>query len=71
MYIVLMKTIGEVAFESCMKMSVGFRCDVPFDDLDLPFFSLSELFKDKGIEIADAVIGAAHPSGYTGSSSRG
>lgn len=65
MYIVLMKTIGEVAFESCIKMSVGFRCDVPFDDLDLPFFSLSELFRDKGIEIADAVIGAAYPSGYT------
>lgn len=65
MYIIHMKTIGEVAFSNRMKMSVGYRCDIPFDGVGLPLFSLGDLLRDSGIFI-DAMIGAVHPVGYDG-----
>lgn len=66
MYGIRIRTIGEVAFQSRMKMSSGYRCDVPVDHLGFPCLPLTEMMKDTPIPVPGVQIGFAHPEGYMG-----
>ncbi len=59
---------GDVAFESNIKMEVGYRCDVPTDKLGIPYLPLVEaLRKREGHALSKhALVGHARPDGYIG-----
>lgn len=60
--------LGEVAFESHIKLEEGYRYDVPVDELGIPYVPLVELMGGKGpIELpAGMALGMARPDGYAG-----
>jgi hypothetical protein len=60
------KTIGEVAFPSYMKLEEGYWCDIPFDNLMLPYIPLEGLLRHEGLIDGNIQIGFAHPDGYRG-----
>ncbi|MBR1856569.1 MAG: hypothetical protein IJ803_05805 [Oribacterium sp.] len=59
-------TIGEVAFENHMKLEEGYRYDIPFDNLMLPYIPIADILKNEGMIPKDVKIGFAHPDGYQG-----
>ncbi len=59
-------TIGEVAFSSHMKLEEGYRYDIPFDDLMLPFIPIEELLRQEGLIEESDKFGFAHPDGFRG-----
>ena len=62
----IITTIGEVAFSNTMKLSEGYRYDVPFDNLMLPYLPIAGILRNKGLIDENAQIGFAHPEGYPG-----
>ena len=66
MYGIRFRTLGRVAFRNRMKMSSGYRCDVPVDDLGFPCLPLAEMMQDTPLPVPDAQIGFARPEGYLG-----
>lgn len=59
--------IGEVAFETYLKLEVGYRCDVPTDELGIPYLPLIEILKREMpsfILPEDIEVGFARPDGY-------
>ena len=59
--------IGEVAFETYLELEVGYRCDVPTDELGIPFLPLIEILKREVpsfILPEDIEVGFARPDGY-------
>ena len=65
-YEVSIKTIGEVAFDQKMNSAIGYRYDVSFDYLDIPFIPLGRILKSAGINTDEMKIGFANPVGYSG-----
>jgi hypothetical protein len=66
--IIRIELVGEVAFEAHMKMDEGYRCDVPTDDLGIPYLRMAELVKEQvplGLP-EDLRIGLGRPDGYYG-----
>jgi len=45
--IIRIELVGEAAFEAHMKMDEGYRCDVPTDDLGIPYLPMAELVKEQ------------------------
>lgn len=66
MYYLEMKTIGEVAFSTGMKLEEGYRYDIPFDNLMLPYIPLASFFEQENLGDRGVKIGLAHPQGYRG-----
>ena len=62
----IITTIGEVAFSNTMKLSEGYRYDVPFDNLMLPYMPIAGILRNKGLIDGNTQIGFAHPEGYRG-----
>lgn len=68
MYGIQIKIIGEIAFESRIKLSAGYQCDIPVDQLGIPYLPLAEILRDSELYAAvpDVKIGFARPDGYMG-----
>ncbi len=66
MLILKIQTIGEVAFPTHMKLEEGYRYDIPFDNLMLPYLPIQEMLREEGLIDDDVRIGFAHPDGYRG-----
>lgn len=68
MYGIQIKIIGEIAFESRIKLSAGYLCDIPVDQLGIPYLPLAEILRDSELYAAvpDVRIGFARPDGYLG-----
>lgn len=62
----IIKTIGEVTFSSNMKLEEGYRYDIPFDNLMLPYLPIAEMLRKEGIAGDGVKVGFAHPEGYRG-----
>lgn len=60
------QTIGEVAFPSHMKLEEGYRYDIPFDNLMLPYIPIEAILRHARLIDEDVRIGFAHPDGYRG-----
>ena len=60
------QTIGEVAIPSYMKQEEGYRYDIPFDNLILPYIPIEAMLRQAGLIEEDVRIGFAHPDGYRG-----
>ena len=64
MRMIQIRLFGNVAFENRMKMTEGFRYDIPVNHLGIPFMPLAALLP---AEIAgDISLGYAFPEGYDG-----
>lgn len=68
MYGIKIKTIGEIAFESRIKLSAGYRCDIPVDQLGIPYLPLAEILRDSALceAVPGIRVGFARPDGYLG-----
>ncbi len=60
------KTIGEVAFSNDMFLEEGYRYDIPFDNLMLPYIPIAQILRREGLIGENVKIGFAHPNGYRG-----
>ncbi|MBR4581818.1 MAG: hypothetical protein IKO32_11360 [Lachnospiraceae bacterium] len=59
-------TVGEITFSNRMKTEEGYRYDIPFDNVMLPFIPIAEDIRKKGLIADDVKVGFAHPEGYRG-----
>lgn len=59
-------TVGEVAFSNDMKLGEGYRYDIPFDNLMLPYIPIADILREQGLITEDVKVGFAHPDGYRG-----
>ena len=68
MRIIRIELVGEVAFEAHIKMDEGYRCDVPTDDLGIPYLPMAELVKEQvPLNFPEGLrIGLGRPDGYYG-----
>ena len=60
---------GEVAFETYIKLEEGYRCDVPTDELGIPYLPVIEILKREFPSFSlpeDCEVGLARPDGYIG-----
>ncbi len=66
MYVLKIKTVGEVSL--CRKTShaVVYRYDVPFDSLEIPYLPMRRILNEMGCCPNGVQIGLAHPDGYQG-----
>lgn len=64
MYIIQIKTIGEVALPTTMNSSVGYLYDIPTDDLGIPYLPVSVLYEKLKNQFPNLRLGLAHPDGY-------
>lgn len=62
----MITTIGEVAFENQIKLTEGYRYDITFDNLMLPYIPIAGILREKGLITEDVKVGFAHPEGYAG-----
>ncbi|MBQ9009816.1 MAG: hypothetical protein IJ088_10875 [Clostridia bacterium] len=58
------RLIGNVAFENDMKLSEGFRCDVPVDQMGVPYIPIARLLPASVLK--GRHVGFAFPEGYLG-----
>lgn len=67
-YEVRITTIGRVAFADGINRSLGYRYDVPFDWLGIPYLPLSRIMKTEYsvMDLSRLRVGFAHPDGYIG-----
>ena len=63
---VRIKLIGEVAFQSSMEHSEGYRCSVPADQFGIPYLPMQDITESEAWPALNAQIGFAHPDGYLG-----
>ncbi len=66
MYMIRIRTLGQVAFERNMNSEVGRRYDVPLDSLDIPRIPPRAIVESAEGRLAGEEIGFAHPDGYVG-----
>ena len=68
MYVIKVTTLGKVAFADGINKSLGYKYDVPFDELDIPYMMLSKIIKTEytAIDMSRVGVGFAHPDGYIG-----
>ena len=62
----MITTKGEVAFENHIKLEEGYRYDITFDNLMLPYIPIADILREKGLITGDVKVGFAHPDGYFG-----
>ena len=58
------RLIGNVAFENDMKLSEGFRCDIPVDQMGIPRVPIARLLPASVVR--GRHVGFAFPEGYLG-----
>lgn len=58
------RLIGNVAFENVMKLSEGFRCDIPVDETGIPRVPIARLLPASVVR--GRHVGFAFPEGYLG-----
>ena len=68
MFAIKIKLLGEVAYENLIKLEAGYRCDVPTDELGIPFLPIAEMLETSGLfsAIPGIMVGFARPDGYPG-----
>ena len=68
MWGIRIELLGEIAFESYMKLGEGYRYDIPTDDLGIPLLPLAEILrKHQAFSLPDNMqVGLARPDGYLG-----
>lgn len=64
MYTLIIKTIGEVALNSDMNSSLGYRYDVPLDAYGIPYIPLHEIINIDELSDVNIKMGFAYPEGY-------
>mgnify|MGYP007101831816 CR=1 FL=1 len=64
MKMLCIKLTGNVAFENRMKMTEGFRYDIPIDSQGIPFIPVASLLPEEIIK--NIRVGYAFPEGYDG-----
>ena len=62
----MITTIGEVAFENPIKLEEGYRYDITFDNLMLPYIPIADFLRKEGLITEEVKVGFAHPDGYPG-----
>lgn len=60
------KLIGQVALDPGFGGSIGYRYDVPFDELDIPYIPIGILLRKEGLLPENVQVGFAYPDGYAG-----
>lgn len=60
------KLIGEVALEQISSENIGYKYDVPFDELDIPFLPIGNILRSRGLLPEHVQMGSAYPEGYLG-----
>ena len=66
MYVLKIKTIGEISLGNKTDRAVGYRYDVPFDSLEIPYLPMRRILNEAGCCTDGVRIGLAHPDGYEG-----
>ena len=62
----MITTIGEVAFENHIVLGEGYRYDITFDNLMLPYIPIADYLREEGLITEEVKVGFAHPDGYFG-----
>ena len=65
-YMVTVKTRGEFAMEIPVEQSAGYRYDVPFNALGIPYLPLRKLLQAEGCTLPEVRMGVALPEEYFG-----
>lgn len=68
MLAIQVRTIGEVALATQIKLAEGYHYDVPVDGLGIPYLPLRKILDAESWMSDDAMVGFAHPEGYLGMS---
>ncbi len=66
MYIIQIRTIGEVSFRDPSDRVIGYRYDIPFDSLHIPFLPMYKILSEAGLDMRGIKVGFARPDGYEG-----
>ena len=66
MYTVRIRTLGEITMDLPMERAAGYRFDIPYDSLGIPYLPLRKLLQEAGCRLPDIRIGLAQPDGYFG-----
>ena len=64
MLAIQVRTIGEVALATQIKLAEGYHYDVPVDGLGIPYLPLRKILDAESWMSDDAMVGFAHPEGY-------
>ena len=64
MYLIQIRTIGEVSFPVSMEATLGYRYDIPFDSVSLPCLPVSEAVRLQAVLPDNVMIGKGYPGGY-------
>ena len=66
MYVIKVRTLGEVAVDLPTGRIAGYRYDIPFDSLGIPYLPLRKLLQEAGCRLPELRMGLAQPDGYFG-----